>query len=127
MKGRLIFLGLMCASPWVYAGAIILLAPEQFTGFGALPFFALYWAKDWGLMTPKERKELVSRDEPYWKMPLYILAGVTGVAIAVVLLSSAARLRQSLGDTVLTSAGVLFVALLFLWDLRGAYFNVKST
>jgi len=77
-------------------------------------------------MTPKERKELVSRDEPYWKMPLYILAGVTGVAIAVVLLSSAARLRQSLGDTVLTSAGVLFVALLFLWDLRRAYFKAKK-
>ena len=74
---------------------------------------ALDILSEW-LKTPEEREEWVSKDEPYWKMPLHILAGVASVAIVVILIFSGVELMRSLGDAVATSAGVVTVGMSML-------------
>jgi hypothetical protein len=129
MNGRFIFLALVCASPWLYAGGIEIFGPSerQFGGFGGVVFVLLLWLKEWALMSPKERAAAVARDEPHWKMPLYILGSVALVAVAIgMVLIVKWYANESRVGWALRPLAYSFVALLFLWDLRRIHKRIKN-
>lgn len=127
MNRRFAIFALVSVLPWLYIGAALVMDfVHALRGFGALPFFALLFAKQLVLKRPKERKELMMRNNPYWKDILILFSAIL-LTVTVIAVSTWINNSEDLHEGwsfKLIAIGV--VSSLIAWDIRRAYYRTKE-